>query len=705
MKRLFSILLLMLALVMVLAACNGNDEVTISVDSDGYVIVNGVKTEHKVHTADQISVNGDGFVVVNGVVTDIVADKDDVITVDADGYLVVNGVKSEHEVKNKNHSFGAWKLYNEGETDCEKKLYYRICSECSTIEWKEGTYEDHNWTTVTTAPTCQAGGFDTKTCNTCGKVEIGNETPVGEHTYLTDYSYDNSNHWLVCQNCSNIKDKAEHTMDAEGGCMVCSQLVGDTEGVIYDISPDKTHAVVIDYTGTATRVKIAAEYQGLPVTQIYENAFNEKNITAVIIPDSVTTIGGSAFSYCYGLTSVTIPDSVTTIGDYAFYYCTGLTSVTIGNGVTTIGDVTFYCCTGLTSVTIPDSVTTIGDNAFQSCSSLISVTIGNGVTTIGEWAFSDCSSLTSVHITDLAAWTKIEFGNSDGNPLCNDAALYLNGAMVTNLVLPDSVTTIGDNAFYGCSSLTSVTIPDSVTTIGYSAFYNCSRLTGVTIGNGVTTIGEDAFYNCSSLQYAEYGNCKYLGSADNPYFALITVVNNDYSSYTIHEDTKIIANCAFFDCNRITAITIPNGMTSIGIAAFYNCSSLTSVTIGNGVTTIGAVAFHGCSSLTGVTIPDSVTTIGSGAFFGCSSLTSVTIPDSVTTIGDSAFYSCSSLTSVTIGNGVTTIGSRAFYGCSSLTEIHFGGTKEQWRAIQKGNWWNSGTGNYIVHCTDGDLNY
>ena len=640
MKKFLYILVMLLALSFALTAC-GDGEVT-------------------------VSINDDGFVVVNGNVTDIVADKDDVITVDKDGYVIVNGVKTEYEVKNKNHSFGAWKLYNEGETDCEKKLYHRICSECAAIEWKEGTYQDHQWTTVTTAPTCQAGGFDTKTCNACGKVEICNETPVGEHTYLPNYSYDNGFHWLACQNCTNIKDKAEHTMDAEGVCTVCSQLVGDTEGVIYDISLDGTYAMVIDYTGTATRVKIAAEYQGLPVTQICGNAFYGKNITMVIIPDSVTTICDDAFYRCSSLTSVTIPDSVTTIGMYAFSYCTGLTSVTIPDSVTTIGDYAFLSCNSLTSVTIPDSVTTIGDSAFNGCSSLTSVTIPDSVTTIGMYAFLACYNLTSVTI-----------GNG--------------------------VTTIGNYAFKSCNSLTSVTIGNSVTTIGGEAFSGCSSLCSVTIPDSVTTIGSSAFDYCNALQYAEYGNCKYLGSADNPYSALITVVNNNYSTYTIHEDTKIIADHAFFDCTRITAITIPDSVTTIGASAFQYCSSLTSVTIPDSVTTIGSFAFYDCSSLTSVTIPDSVTTIGDYAFWYCSSLTSVTIPDSVTTIGAAAFQSCSSLTSVTIGNGVTTIGAAAFEYCTSLTEIHFAGTKEQWQAISKGSWWNSNTGNYTIHCTDGDI--
>ena len=187
---------------------------------------------------------------------------------------------------------------------------------------------------------------------------------------------------------------------------------------------------------------------------------------------------------------------------------------------------------------------------------------------------------------------------------------------VKRIIIGDSVTTIGQYAFYGCSFLTSVTIGNSVTTIGGGAFYDCSSLTSVTIPNSVTTIGWYAFYGCSSL----------------------------------------------------TSVTIPNSVTTIGNEAFRYCSSLTSVTIGNSVTEIGQAAFSGCSSLTSVTIPNSVTTIGWNAFYGCSSLTSVTIPNSVTTIGNEAFRYCSSLTSVTIGNSVTTIGDNAFYN-TYMTKI------------------------------------
>ena len=329
---------------------------------------------------------------------------------------------------------------------------------------------------------------------------------------------------------------------------------------------------------------------------------------AYAIPEGIKQIAGSAFSGCSSLSSVTIPNSVTSIGDYAFYKCSSLTSITIPNSVTSIGDYAFEYCSKLTSVhitdlaawcnidfenyanplyyahklylngelvkdlVIPNSVTSIGDYAFHGCSSLSSVTIPNSVTSIGVHAFLDCSSLTSVHITDLAAWCNIDFGVYTANPLYYAYKLYLNGELVKDLVIPNSVTSIGSYAFYGCSSLTSITIPNSVTSIGSGAFYDCESLTSVTIPNSVTSIENRAFWGCESL----------------------------------------------------TSVTIGNSVTSIGYGAFWYCKSLTSVTIGNSVTSIGEQAFENCSSLTSITIPNSVTSMGYSAFGGCSSLSSVT---------------------------------------------------------------------------------
>ena len=215
---------------------------------------------------------------------------------------------------------------------------------------------------------------------------------------------------------------------------------------------------------------------------------------------------------------------------------------------------------------------------------------------------------------------------------------YTNGQGM--MVFDGDVTSIGDYAFYDCSSLTSITIPNSVTSIGDEAFDGCSSLTSIVIPDSVTSIGDWAFSGCSGL-----------------------------TSITIPNSVTSIGDYAFYNCSGLTSITIPNSVTSIGDWAFYDCSGLTSITIPNSVTSIGDYAFYDCSSLTSITIPNSVTSIGYWEFYNCSGLTSITIPNSVTSIGDWAFYNCSGLTSITIPNSVTSIGDYAFYDCSGLTSI------------------------------------
>ena len=484
---------------------------------------------------------------------------------------------------------------------------------------------------------------------------------------------------------------------------------------LYAVNQDLNgkYASIIAFDKTISDVAIPESinvYGELVPVKIISNSVFENNdtIVSIIVPDSVTTIGDSAFSGCFNLETVTISENsqLEEINVNVFENCTKLTSIYIPNGVTTIKERAFYHCALITSINIPNNVTTIEASAFADCSSLTSIYIPNSVATIGQYAFQECSNLTTVTIAENSHLTKIETG------------VFRNCSSLVTFNIPNNITTIGEDAFSNCSSLTYINIPDNVTSIGYQAFYNCDLLTSIYIPNSVAAMEDQVFYSCSTLTiYCEasskpsgwdsnwnYSNrpvvwSSYLGihdNLDNFSYAVCLDGNDDkYIKVTeyIESDTyvvipesinidgedipiKEIGEEAFYNNKNLISIIIPNSVTTIGNNAFEDCSNLTTVTIGENsqLTTIGEYAFYNCSSLTSIYIPSGVTSISEYAFQSCSNLTTVTIGEDsqLTTIEQYAFSNCSSLVSIIIPDSVTTIGNYAFYYCSDLESITIG---------------------------------
>ena len=477
--------------------------------------------------------------------------------------------------------------------------------------------------------------------------------------------------------------------------------------------------------------------------QVFENC---ENLIDIEFHEGLTYVGYRAFAGCTSLREINIPDTVTDIGDEAFSGCTSLNEITmpfvlkkehsyannynylpfseffesrseymeVTDGITinlfgreddlahySFDDYGYFEDCMASEINLTGNFKEIGNSTFKGCSNLIKVSLSPSVKEIGSYVFSGCNNLDAVYITDIAAWCAIDFAdNSTSNPLCYAENLYLNGRLVTELVIPKGVTSIGDCAFCGYTGLKSIKIPESVTTIGNYAFSSCTNLsrinsetagravlyqgltsigdfsffglkkiTEVTVPDSVNNIGQGAFQGCDSLAKItlpfvgrtrdttnttpETSRISWDGGSQYLFgyiFGGGTIKNNSSSAPSSMGGMIYQGESGYSDYYNYYYIpdslheVIISDATGISANAFYNCSGMTSITLNKGITVINTYAFYNCTGLTDITIPEGVTSIGGYAFRNCTGLTSITVPTRLTNIGSYAFQNCSALT-------------------------------------------------------------
>ena len=395
---------------------------------------------------------------------------------------------------------------------------------------------------------------------------------------------------------------------------IVSATYGDFEYTVYNGT-----IAITRYTGSAESVEVPSKINGKIVTAISFRAFEKcLKLKNVVLNNGLETIGLCAFKECINLENVTIPDSVKTIDFGAFARCYKLKKIKIPDSVQSLGKGTFYKCINLTQVNIPNGVKTIP--GYVSAQGYADETAAAG-------CFQDCRS-------------------------------------IKNIIIPSSVSTIGESAFSGCTSLSSVFIGSGVKELDKRGFYGCDSLAEITV--------DEKNANYSSLDGVLFNKDK---------TNVIICPNGKKGTYSLPNKVTKISSYAFCNCSGLTSVTIPNSVTSIEDYAFDDCTGLTNIAIPNSVTSIGYSAFSGCTGLTSVTIPNSVTSIGNYAFSQCSGLTNVSISNKVTSLSYT-FKDCTKLTSITIPESVTSISNGLygpmFDGCTNLKKIEVSPNNENY---------------------------
>ena len=435
---------------------------------------------------------------------------------------------------------------------------------------------------------------------------------------------------------NNEDNQDDESNDAETSCFAHENL---NAGDICEICGSECYinqdGNVLMYN--SDKGNLSAEYYSTTAKNVFSSFSND--ITTVYISNNVVNIEDYAFQYFHVEEPIFEENSkLVSIGDDAFSGCKNLTSIVLPDSVTDIGERAFSSCSGLTTVVIPESVTNIGARAFSYCTELRGISVGQNIKSVGEdafygtawWESQQENSLVYLGNICYAVKGRLPLNTSisikEGTTTIADYCFSGQGGM-RKVMLPQSLIWIGSYAFENCSAIIQIQFNENLEHIGDYAFENCKGLTNIIIPGSVTSIGSYPFQNCDSLtdvyytgDIAGWCNISFYDNTSNPM----------YSAENLYIDGELLQG----------ELIIPDGVTSIGSYAFYNCTGLTSVTIPDSVISIGHSAFYNCTGLTSIVIPDSVTSIGDYAFENCTGLTSIVIPDSVISIGKAVFISC-----------------------------------------------------------------